>query len=242
MERRPGARGRVRDRAGAARARRGGRDRQRRHPRSRGGRGRRGVGPDAGEPRGRRARGTIARAPARLGRRRRASTAVRRCRVRRRHVLVRRHVRAGPPGCGGRAPACVPARRHDRPRELHPGGRRRGVLRRLRSLSARAAAGRPAAGAVGGRGSRPHALRRPGLARARAEDARRAERRRTEDVLRLLPRDVRACRRRVRRRRGGRRGLPRLRDATEPRRARGPSEYRYEYLLVVARKDQDASM
>ena len=116
----------------------------------------------------------------------------------------------------------------------------------LAPLRAAAPAGSAAAAAVGQRGARSRALRRP--ARLAGDDPRRVRRegRQPARLLRALQADVRTRggdlrepRRSARSARGARPRLPRVRDALEPRGPDGPAEYHYEYLLVVARKGDD---
>ena len=120
---------------------------------------------DGGTPRGQRARGG-----ARLGRGRRRGAAVRRRRVRRRHLVARSDVRPRSPGGRRRARAGVPAGRHDRHDQLHPRGPRRGSSSRpSRLYTPPPPPGALPPAAVGQRGARPRAVRRPGhVARADA--------------------------------------------------------------------------
>ena len=124
-----------------------------------------------------------------------------------------------------------------------PEGTRGRLLRRLRALRSAPAARRAASRAVGERGARPEAVRRPD--RLPDDDARgvRGAGGKPVRILRAVQGDVRArgcdlCEPRRSAGAGGRArpGLSRLRDARQSGPARGPAHYRYEYLLVIARK------
>ena len=121
----------------------------------------------AGQPAGRRAR----RRP-RMARGRRPGIAVRRRRIRRGDVVHRRDVRAVPPAGRRRAGPGVQTGRQDRPDQLDARGPHRPAVRDDEAVRSCPAAGCAAAAAVGSRGSRPRAARRPRHRRRHASDAR----------------------------------------------------------------------
>ena len=191
-----------------------------------------------------RARGARAGSGARVGRGRRRGAALSRRRVRRRHLVVRRDVRSRSPEGGRRAAARLPARRHDRHAQLHArraGGRAsstpwRATRRRLRRAPCRRSCGgaRSTCGSCSATGSAlartdPQGVRRAGGAPARV-------RRALQDDLRAGDRPLRLPRRPAEARCRARQRVPRVRHARERGAPEGPAEYRYEYLLVVARK------
>ena len=82
--------------------------------------------------------------------------------VRRRHVVDRRDVRAPSPGGRRRDGPGLPPRRHDRDAELDPRGDDRRLVPDDGPVRAAASSRRSAAAALGRRGSRARAVRRPG--------------------------------------------------------------------------------
>ncbi len=96
-----------------------------------------------------------------LGGGRRRGAAVRRRRVRRRHLLRRHHVRPAPPAGGRRAGPRGPARWPDRAAQLDAGRLHRPDVRDHEAVRAAAPARCPAAAALGRRGARARAARRP---------------------------------------------------------------------------------
>src|SRR3954452_1619728 len=106
-------------------------------------------------------------------RRRPAPPPVRRRLLRRRHVVHRRDVRPPPRRRRRRARARLPARRHDRAAELDARRHDRRAVPHHGPVRAAAPARRAAAAAVGRRGARARAARRPrGVPRAGAQRAR----------------------------------------------------------------------
>ena len=126
------------------RARRCGGNGQRRDPRGRGGGRRCRIGRDPRELRSRPKRGRRPGCRGRVGRGRRAGAPVRSRLVRRRHVVLRRDLRAGPSSSRGRAPSRVPAGRGDRHGQLHAGRAGGCVLRAARHVHAASTPGAPA--------------------------------------------------------------------------------------------------
>ena len=191
-----------------------------------------------------------ARAPrgrARVGRGRRRGAAVRRRRVRRRHLLGRRDLRPRPPGGGRRAGARLPARRHDRDDQLHARGPGRRVLRLVRAATRRRRRPERRRRCCGGARSTCASCSATGVASlelTREEYVERARRRPRAycELLQGRPsgRVVAPLREPRRRARARRRARPRASSSSPRARteapAGGPAEYRYEYLLVVARK------
>ena len=169
---------------------------------------------------------------------------VRRRRVRRRLLLARRHLRARPPRRRRRARARVPPGRHDRHGQLHARGPGRRLLRAVRPPRAAASARRAAPVAVGERGARARAVRRPARpAGADPRALRRAQPGRSRPPIATSSRRRSAppsastrARRAARAARGARPRLPRLRHAGDQGPPGGPAEYAYEYLLVVGRR------
>ena len=116
-------------------------------------------------------------------------------RVRRRAVVRRRDVRAAPPAGGRRAGPGGASGRADRPAQLDAAGLHRAAVRHDEAVRRPAPARRLAAAAVGRRGPRPRAARRPGhRRRGGAPGAGRRPVRDGRGVPRLLPRPLRARR------------------------------------------------
>ena len=153
--------------AGSARARRRGRERERRAPRGRDGRRGRRLRPHAGEPRRRSPRGTRPRPRARVGGGRRGGPSLR---GRRASTSSRR--RFGAMFAPNHQQVADELLRVCRPggtigmANFVPDGVAGRVLRDLRAARASAAARRAPARALGERGARARALRRPGRARS----------------------------------------------------------------------------
>ena len=145
---------------------------QRLDPRRTDRRRRRRLRPDARAARDGPQPGRVRRAHARVARGRRRGAALRRRRVRCRDLLRRHHVRAAPPGERRRARTRAATRRIDRAHQLDSRGLHRPDVRRHEAVRSAAAARCPAGTAVGQRGARRRAVRRPGDRRRRhaAED------------------------------------------------------------------------
>ena len=222
------ARGGVRDRCRSACARRGRGHGQRGDPRRRGRRRGRGLGPHAGELRGGPPRGARPRGRARVGRGRRRGAA--RSATASSTSSPPRSARCSPPiirAWPTSSCACAGPAARSGMINFTPEGLAGGVLRGLRALRAAASAGSAAADPLGKRGARARAVRRPGrVARDDSPGVRRA-RREPACLHRALQADLRArhrapCipRRPARPRGGARPGVPRVRDARQPRRHR----------------------